>query len=148
MNRVTRFRAWDSRYGKMIPDVTVYADADSLGITLEEAEKYYTEEQLEGTDGHLYGGDDWIFIMNRFELMQFTGLLDKDQKEIYDGDIILWGWGDDRDTGVISWSKTHSGWEISIPAAMWKSPGSLRDFWSDRIEVIGNIHETPELLKP
>ncbi|MBE3116911.1 hypothetical protein IMZ68_06870 [Candidatus Bathyarchaeota archaeon] len=64
---------------------------------------------------------------------QFTGLLDKNGKEIYEGDIVLRDYGrpdDEQYKEVIS--------DIRIDCA----------FDNDVVyEIIGNIHENPELLK-
>jgi len=67
---------------------------------------------------------------------QYTGLKDRDGKEIYEGDIIQW------------WNK------VTPSQAVVRIPGGWNPFIDDmtldsthHIEVIGNIHENPELLE-
>ncbi len=116
--RTIKFRAWNEpakRYSKSFTlksDVLNYTDDDGLGVV-----KSLTDEIIE----------------------QFTGLKDKNGKDIYDGDIIrefdgvLWDVCFDKE--LVQW---HCRCEIdSIP---------LYEFIEDS-EVIGNIHENPELLK-
>jgi len=80
-------------------------------------------------------------LIEDFVLMQFTGLHDKNGKEIYEGDIIVQG---DR-TFTIEWGVED--------AAFWKAniqEEGRRYFYTRATakdcEVIGNIYENPELL--
>jgi uncharacterized phage protein (TIGR01671 family) len=84
-----------------------------------------------------------------WKVMQYTGLKDKNGKEIYEGDIVVY------DRGVGNWtgqriSTTH---EIvftdEVFAFVMKYGSSyikLRKHWNYIYEVIGNIYENPELL--
>jgi uncharacterized phage protein (TIGR01671 family) len=74
--------------------------------------------------------------------MQFTGLFDKNNKEIYEGDICKFEHRIKKicGTGRISWEDEGGYWkaETTLPFLMHTA---------DSIEVIGNIYENPELLK-
>lgn len=68
------------------------------------------------------------------EVMQYTGLKDKNGKEIYEGDI------------VEHWSDRKIGVKKVIK---WKNTGMYTGFNTIgiNVEIIGNIHENPELLQ-
>lgn len=88
---------------------------------------------------------------NRYALMQFTGLLDRKGKEIYDGDVLDNFLEENRIS--IRWDETHAGWQFD-EHGIFLDDGVGRGNWdfnfgvSKNCEVIGNIYENPELLNP
>lgn len=95
------------------------------------------------------------------ELMQFTGLLDSKGVEIYEGDIVRLvyikceggGWkSNSKEIGRVYFDST---WGVKFDCkdltqrtaeSHWKvKAGRFND--ATDVEVIGNIHENPELLK-
>jgi len=80
------------------------------------------------------------------EWQQFTGLLDKNGKEIYEGDIVRQTYrkAEGSELGQIIWTKNAR--------FVWYEPSEgegygMQEEDSELREVIGNIHENPELLK-
>jgi hypothetical protein len=101
---------------------------------------------LAGASGIFYveglGSKDWVTVVNFSEntpVMQFTGLLDKNGKEIYEGDIILITGRKTyvffRNGSFMYWIDSQSYLELS------------QSYSLDDIKVIGNIYQNPELLK-
>jgi len=83
--------------------------------------------------------------------LQYTGLKDKNGKEIYEGYIVTYPqatyggfrW-DEMLVSTVEWDEVHSGYEIA--QAMNEDPMSFIQP-ENVVEVIGNIYENPELLK-
>jgi uncharacterized phage protein (TIGR01671 family) len=71
-----------------------------------------------------------------FLFMQYTGLKDVNGKEIYEGDIIT---GGSQEVEIVSF--IDGGFE---PFSRSDGQGGLPPSWC---EVVGNIHENPELLE-
>lgn len=111
-----------------------------------EEHKMYSVYELDIFRSWIYGarrgksrGDWW----SNWKLMQFTGLRDKNGKEIYDGDILNHPDRFSEDTLVIEW--VYDRWSI---VEYYKGEvNHMADYKFYDCEIIGNIHENPELLK-
>jgi len=110
---------------------------------------YYTLEELIFSYG-LSDADDWK------NATQFTGLKDKNGREIYEGDIIECEYYPNLPTtknlksliwhGIVEYAMDASFHVYKIPDRMSHAvnySGSAIKRW----EVIGNIYENPELLR-
>jgi uncharacterized phage protein (TIGR01671 family) len=91
-------------------------------------------------------------LYQRHTLTQFTGLKDKNHKEIYEADIVTYGTEDDIINAIVEFAEEDS--EESMCLSGFRMfvinsadyPEELED--NDYcMEVIGNIYENPELLK-
>lgn len=127
--RTIKFRAWD-KFNKCWVPVN--------------GQDPYTLKQL--ADDDLFSYHKEIHPISsrwqNYDWVQFTGLTDKNGKEIYEGDIVqLYGFSDK--------------YKISYGNGCFYLEG-IEDFTQDimfsyqesnKVEVIGNVYENPELLK-
>ena len=80
---------------------------------------------------------------DEIELMQYTGLKDKNNKEIYEGDIVKL-----RANHGIGVVKYYDEWGAFVVEYVKSKPLVVlgMSYYKEDIEVIGNIYENPELL--
>ena len=129
--REIKFRAWDSEYKTMVDNCGVL-NGNAWDIRLMKSRMIPLETTaLEAIEN---------IVHERIILMQYTGLKDKNGKEIYEGDILK------NDHGVfdVLWNVSRACFSVR---EMHKSVGTglhVVDIFS---EIIGNIYENPELLK-
>lgn len=79
--------------------------------------------------------------MERYNLMQYTGLKDKNGREIYEGDIVRIG---DELVEEVKWIAEGDWLADKQPMVGFVSHGTI--YKGSPVEVIGNIYENPELL--
>lgn len=124
MSREIKFRCWDSMRGLMIPHINTCG-----GLAL------FFEEMREINDGH-----------GRMNLMQYTGLKDKNGKEIYEGDVLI-----PRSVNAVVNNKPEYATSVIFEDASFRiSTGMKQSIYEDYaclFEVIGNIHENPGLVE-
>lgn len=136
--REIKFRAWDKTTkgfldeNDNVPNFLNLVPCDTTG---EFSPMYMYIE----TTSDIYGSD--------CILMQYTGLKDKNGKEIYEGDIVKDGWLKGMRPFVVEWKTIQANSDSST----WY-PGTGFNVALDKdspntYEVIGNIYENPELLE-
>lgn len=126
--REIKFRAWDIKAKKMI--LPEYADWEDFMIEPDGTISISTETGLY----ELYRSKTSV---THLELMQFTGLLDKNGKEIYESDRFLFGTID----GIVEYKNgcfVFQGKNCSM---------TMRDHESNEFEITGNIYQNADLLK-
>jgi uncharacterized phage protein (TIGR01671 family) len=86
-------------------------------------------------------------------IMQFTGLKDKNDKEIYEGDIVEYkahsGYLLSPFKGKVIWNEEQGCWayQAHMVDRNFAEHDELHSDVLSYLEVIGNIYETPEVLK-
>lgn len=84
-----------------------------------------------------------VLIDSYLDVEQYTGLKDKNGVEIYEGDIVCQQMRFDETNGVIFWQEEKSRFAINLDGFIT----TITKPQEDSYEVVGNIHENPELLE-
>jgi len=111
---------------------------------------WYHTEKNDDLGSHCWGaisGGQRNFL----EVMQFIGLKtgeDYGKKEIYESDIVFNHTVDRKEAGAVEFSDIHHAYIIRYKAKK-QCPNDFDEMHGveHNLEVIGNIHENPELLK-
>ena len=165
MNREIKFRAWHTELKRMF-------SAEEMGqdeLTISVDGRGFVNVNSVSIKLSIYAGDKMIPI-------QFTGLLDKTGKEIYEGDIVTFNGNmtADNSFGIepngyiydgtsihsIIWNNKMCGWDLNFQEDdEWKYKRDTRGLFIGLTEdnkenegisfceIIGNIYENPELLE-
>lgn len=147
MNREIKFRAWDKRKKRMYH----LTDGSAFGIDYEVGIWNIGWELCEiSANGKQVVCSQDSDVRDDGVLMQYTGLNDKNGKEIYEGDLLrrytelAVSYG--SVTVVCKWSATRAGFELIGADERGFNWGISQRQCKEKCEVIGNIYESPELL--
>ena len=131
-----RYRAWIKTEKRMF-----FSD-DILAIDYENEE--IVTQQIYFENGLPDDRDIYCYNPDEIELMQSTGLKDKNGKEVFIGDIVKCTRGCLHEVYL---EKEYGGTFIGgMPAVYLKGLGDGYA-WTEYEEIIGNIYENPELLE-
>jgi len=146
--RQIKFRAWDKEKKCWLS----FDEDDPIG------EDYELKEDAKGW--YMF----FDFDKERVALMQFTGLLDKNGKEIFEGDVVTCDCYPFIDKGKPNYNATvewiFSQWQLVLHCVNPEKSGisdginsglnddGIEEGEKTDLEVIGNIYENPELLTP
>lgn len=139
MKQEIKFRAWNKKDKVMVDVAAMNFGPSGLWSLIEDAD------------------DAELQLADNYELMQYTGLKDKNGREIYEGDILsfgsVWNNGDNEDIdeefhiGVVEYDPNYAVYNVNC-----EESGEHRFMFTEVVNydgfgVIGNIFENPELLE-
>ena len=120
--REIKFRAWDKENEKMMKVSSI--SLENKEIAVKDFGTYH------------------FFRIKDIELMQYIGLKDKNDKEIYEGDIVILNDAEEENRCIV---KYKYGSYILVDGDLRED---LSNVESDKfLEVVGNIYENKNLLE-
>ena len=169
--RDIKFRAWDKEKNKMIySDETYPRNVYKFDFEILKDYKFTLNKMTDRFNVVDEEGDDYYietYSPVDADTMQYTGLKDKNGKEIYEGDILSYKHivytdcskteikeiEDEAFIEIINYApiasvvKAHSENVKCFGHDTINNQFLIIDLKSDEVEVIGNIYENPDLLK-
>lgn len=90
-----------------------------------------------------------IFIVHPYTLGQYTGLADKNGTKIFEGDILkVFYYGKSKIFGVVKFGETRFFIDDNFMGDHIKAKAPMTEMFSRyEFEVVGNVHDNPELWK-
>ena len=145
--RMIDFRVWDKKKSEILDVMDIDFSGKKIGVCNVPKRMF--------KDGRLHTIHSIERDWSEVELMQSTGLKDKNDTEIFEGDIVkrtyLFNGGlGETHTGEVVYDKDYARYVISRPQKYIEpKTEDLRNTLSDRstYEIIGNIYENRELLE-
>lgn len=126
MSREIKYRAWLKEEKKMVIVETIDFSEKSI--------QYLEKNEI--IDAYLLR----TTFLEDIELMQNTGIKDKNDVEIYEGDIVILNDAEEENRCVV---KYKYGSYILVDGDLRENLSNVENRF---LEVIGNIYENPELL--
>lgn len=119
---IPKFRAWFKQGSKMVNVATID----------------FLEKEVKSHANVMYSFDE-------IELMQSTGLVDENGKEVFEGDVLLTY---DDELAKVYWDDVLAGWFVDFIYEIAEL-SEVADIQSSRsiCNIIGNIYENPELME-
>lgn len=129
---IPKFRAWDKEISKMRNVLQIFFDDKLVYISAKNNKKYYCS-------------------LDDVELMQSTGMKDKNGVEIFEGDLVKITVSNgfdylDGNLSIVKKSDYHAGVICELLSNTLEYLITDESETGYRYEVVGNIYENPELL--
>ena len=143
MNRELKFRVWNPTYQEMLYPSSPTKNGD------------YEEKIYLQLDGQLMGDFKHTGLVNcseHYVIQQFTGILDKNGKEIYEGDLIDFSINNTHELGdkdIMDYKNMDVHYSEEYAGFMFGEDGftPLDRIIMTSIEIVGNIFNTLELIE-
>lgn len=125
MNRIPKYRAWDK------------------------TEKKWAPKHIVGNILYELQANKDADVLDSYDLSEYTGFINKDGKEIFEGDIIKMTYPSSVvEIGQVKWWDEYGIWATDIKSRGSYSLGfvELYEAISNKVEIIGNVFEHPNLI--
>ena len=126
---IPKFRAWDTTKKEMFKDTFAITESGQVVVV---------------DQSSVFVSPDYVFVDN-LVIMQSTGLLDKNGKEIFEGDIVDYKGRE----AVIKWHGSYASFIYRFVDGLQERVSEWEPLFLAcyHFEIIGNIYENPELFE-
>ena len=126
---IPKYRAWDSAKKEMFKDTFAITESGQVVVVEQES---------------VASSPDYVFV-DHLVIIQSTGLKDKNDKEIFEGDILDYK----GRKALVRWHGSYASFIYRFVDELQKRKTEWKPLYLAymKCEIIGNIYENPELLE-